>query len=44
MIMINLEKAKQIAIKMLTPETDTPEIRAAIMAAKTIQELKLCCP
>lgn len=44
MIKINLEKAKQIALKMLTPENDTPQIRAAIMASKSIDELKQCCP
>lgn len=44
MIKINLEKAKQILLNSLTVENDTPELRAKILASKTLEELKLCCP
>ena len=44
MIVINLEKAKQIALASLKPENDTPQIRAAIENSKSIEELKSCCP
>lgn len=42
MIVINLEKAKQIALESLTPKNDTPQIRAAILASQSIEQLKQC--
>lgn len=43
MIVINIDKAKQIAISKLTKENDKQEIRDAILFCKTLDELKKCC-
>jgi hypothetical protein len=43
MIVVNIEKAKQIAIEKWG-EKITPEIVSKIMACSNIEQVKLCCP